>query len=125
MSRSAADDLHSAIRQTEVSVNNGPWMALDLIDADDGIYAGQLSFLDDGSYQLRARALDQWDNFSETLPRRFRVDRSAPVISISGVRDGGQYAEAVTPVIAIDEANPAMQTITLDGASFTSGTTSG
>ena len=48
------------------------------------------------------------------------VDRVAPEVTITGVTDGGLYKASVTPVITI--TGQTSQTITLNGAAFTSGT---
>ena len=48
------------------------------------------------------------------------VDNVAPVVTVTGVANGGLYKAPATPVITITGA--ASQTITLDGAPFISGT---
>jgi len=50
-------------------------------------------------------------------------DTTSPVINITGVADGQQYSEPVTPVISVsdDDPNPSVNA-TLDGNPFTSGT---
>ena len=50
------------------------------------------------------------------------MDKTPPNISVEGVSDGASYNVNVTPVIEIIEDNPNIQSITLNGFSYTSGT---
>lgn len=118
-----ATDTHSPIRQVEVSIDNGNWLALELSDANEAVYSTQLNFLTDGNHQLIARALDQWDNQFTTSPLQFRVDQTAPIININGVKADEQYTDAVTPIISIDESNPLTHSVTLNGDIFVAGST--
>ena len=56
-------------------------------------------------------------------PIAFFVDRTAPVIVITGVVADEEYDGPVVPVVEIHDAHPATSSITLDGAPFASGTT--
>lgn len=76
---------------------------------------------EDGDYLFEVLAYDQAGN---TVTRQigFAIDRTAPVIQISGVSDGETYREAVTPVIEVTEANPEEVTMLINGQPFLSGT---
>ncbi len=51
------------------------------------------------------------------------IDTIAPVVTISGVTDSVRYISAVTPLVAVSDANLSSTTITLNGAPFVSGAT--
>ena len=75
----------------------------------------------EGLHSLSATATDCAGN-EQTDTRTFRIDLSAPVITISGVTDGQVSPDPVTPVITITDDDLLSQTILLDGAAFVSGT---
>ncbi len=75
----------------------------------------------EGSYTLAVTATDAAGNTANTTVA-FVIDKTPPVISVSGVSNGGVYNATVTPVITVTEAHPGTQTITLNGQPFTSGT---
>lgn len=73
---------------------NGVWDGTD--------FSKSLSFGDDGDYLVTVTAEDKAGNKSEEASVKFRIDRTAPVISISGVQD--KQATTCTATISIDEA---------------------
>ncbi len=75
----------------------------------------------EGVYQL---AVDANDLASNTSARevQFEIDKTPPVIEITGVTGGEYRSGIVTPVIAATDINLETVTITLDGAPFVSGT---
>lgn len=77
---------------------------------------------EDGTYLLEVLAYDQAGN---TVIQQigFTIDRTEPVIQISGVSDGETYREAVIPVIEVIEINLEEAVTLLDGQPFVSGTT--
>lgn len=50
------------------------------------------------------------------------LDRTAPVITISGISDAATYEPGVIPVITVEDGNLYEAVITLNGETFTSGT---
>ncbi|HEX3529651.1 MAG TPA: CARDB domain-containing protein [Thermoanaerobaculia bacterium] len=117
---SAHDDL-SAIGRVEVRLDGGAWLALVLRDAASGRYGTVLTGLSEGPHTLDARATDVWNNTAQAGPVAFEVDLTAPQIQVSGVVDGGTYTAPVTPVIAVSDAYPGSQSISLNGRPFVSG----
>lgn len=53
----------------------------------------------------------------------FTIDKTAPVITVAGVIDGGSYNAPVVPTFSATDTHLLSVTATLDGPSFTSGTT--
>jgi len=51
------------------------------------------------------------------------IDKTPPMIEVTGVDDGQVTNQDVTPVVEVEEANPGATTITLDGRPFHSGAT--
>jgi hypothetical protein len=82
---------------------------------------------DVGEYELVVTAIDASDNAAEVTVN-FEIvevgDTTAPVIDVTGVADGQQYSEPVTPVFsASDDTDPEPGvSATLNGNPFTSGT---
>ncbi|HEY7697677.1 MAG TPA: hypothetical protein VIE88_04635, partial [Vicinamibacteria bacterium] len=118
----AVDDL-SSVRGVEVSLDEGEWLPTAPGNLALGRYLRPFFLTVEGEHRLRARATDAFDNTSETGPVRFIVDRTPPLIVITGVQDGETYSAPVTPLIEITDAHPKSETITLNGAPFVSGTT--
>ena len=75
----------------------------------------------EGDHTLAVTATDQAGNHA-SLSIAFTLDKTAPVIAVTGISQGGLYNAAVTPVVTVTELHPGSQTLTLDGQSFTSGT---
>lgn len=73
-----------------------------------------------GGIDLAGNSGNQW-----TGGNTFAVDGTAPVISISGVTNGGSYDKAVTITISAVDANLASVVGLLNGAPFVSGTSVG
>jgi RHS repeat-associated protein len=75
----------------------------------------------DGAYVLQITSVDLAANSSQ-LDSEFTIDKTAPLITITGVEDGNFYPETRTITINITEANLQSSTILLDGEPFVSGT---
>jgi Tol biopolymer transport system component len=71
----------------------------------------------EGAHALVVTASDRAGN-SVTDARGCTVDRTPPEITITGVADGAEYAQAVTPAVLFLDPHLATTTITLDGAPF-------
>lgn len=71
---------------------------------DDIISQKSLSFSEDGTYTITINATDKAQNKSETIRKKFVVDRTAPVIEISGVKKQ-YYGKNVDLNIQVVESN--------------------
>ena len=114
-----AVDTLSGVASAELRQFDGSWTGL--TDATNGIYQGTPVDAVDGIYELAVRASDLAGNVSAPLPVTVVVDKSAPVITVTGVSVGAVYRTAVTPVVTVADANPGTLTLTLDGQPFVSG----
>ena len=74
----------------------------------------------DGSYVLAVSATDVSGN-TTSRSVAFTVDATAPVITVANLTDGGHYAAARIPEIAIVDANVEATTYLLDGQSYLPG----
>jgi hypothetical protein len=75
----------------------------------------------EGSHLLQVTATDRAGN-TTTVEATFVVDRTAPVLSVSGVQAGGLYTTPVTPTFDAIDSNLTSVAGTLNGAPFGSGT---
>ena len=96
------------LSESAVTLDGMPYLSGTPIDAE-------------GPHTLAATATDAVGRTAEASVS-FLVDLTAPTVEITGVEDGGAYAEAVTPTVAIDDANLTDSTVTLDGEPYTSDT---
>lgn len=71
---------------------------------DDIISQKSLNFSEDGTYTVTINATDKAKNKSETIRRKFVVDRTAPIIEISGAKKQ-YYGENVDLNIQVVESN--------------------
>lgn len=76
----------------------------------------------EGAYELAVSATDKAGR-TAAVTIHFAIDRTAPVITVTGVADGTITDEDVTVEVAVADANQDTSSITLDGNPFTSGTT--
>ena len=76
----------------------------------------------EGTYTLVVTATDQAGN-TATQSRTFVIDKTLPVITVAGVVDGENRNTDATITYQATDAALASATATLNGASFTSGTT--
>ncbi|MBI4509081.1 MAG: discoidin domain-containing protein, partial [Deltaproteobacteria bacterium] len=76
----------------------------------------------EGDHEL-AVAVSDCAGHATTRTVRFAIDRTVPVIEVSGVTSGALQSTDVTPIIAVRDAHPASQAVTLNGMPFVSGTT--
>lgn len=116
-------DAESSVAAAEFNIDGGPYapMALDASQGIPDLYAASLDSLSDGSYGLTVRARDVHGNQAVSPSRRFTVDNTPPVITISGVT-AGQYSATVTPIINVTDAALLDSAVTLNGTSYVSGT---
>ena len=76
-------------------------------DFEKGTWSGtevvkNYSFVDEGDYTVTVSAVDKAGNKADVKTTKFRIDRTAPVITISGVDD--KQATTATATISVDEA---------------------
>lgn len=76
----------------------------------------------EGTYTLAVTTEDIAGN-SASKSVSFTIDKTPPQIVVTGVEDGVEYDDYVTPVINIIEPNLMTSTITLNGEPFVLGTT--
>jgi hypothetical protein len=86
----------------------------------------------EGAHTINIRAFDHARNGDTTSTTdanpasvSFVIDVTAPTITVAGVEDGRVYREAVQPVVAIEDAALASQSVLLNGQPFESGSTVG
>lgn len=66
--------------------------------------SNSFSFYEEAEYEVNLYAVDMAGNASATRSARFRIDRTAPELSISGVSGSGTSADAVTVRCSMREA---------------------
>lgn len=62
-----------------------------------------LRFDEEGTYTIKAKAVDEAKNTSITRTVVFTVDSEAPTIKISGVKDKGAYKDEIIPKVEISD----------------------
>lgn len=120
--RASASDRLGSIGAVRYRLDGASWIGMSVVAGAPDIYQSAPLDLPDADYQVEADATDNVGNAAATPIRHFTVDRTAPLIEVGNVADGGAYNQAVTPLIQITELHPASQSITLDGQPFVSGT---
>ena len=63
----------------------------------------ELRFDEEGTYTIKAKAVDKAKNTSITRTVIFTVDSEAPAIKISGVKDKGAYKDEIIPKVEISD----------------------
>ncbi len=117
-----ASDSESLLGAVEFSMGGSTWRLMTLENREQGLYSVSLAGMAQGPYRILARASDTANNMSEIAILDLVLDNVAPLIAITGVTDGGNYASAVTPVVEISDANLKSSVVTLDGQPYVSGT---
>ena len=78
----------------DADLENGTWTGTD--------FTKNCTFADEGDYVVTVSAEDKAGNKSDAQVSKFRIDRTAPVITISGVND--KQTTTGTATISVDEA---------------------
>lgn len=86
-----------------------------VVSVDKGTYSMTLNgdnyygtpITDENTYILVVTAVNR-DNYSSQTIINFIIDKTAPVISISGVEDSGTYNRTVTPLVSVNEGSYVM-----------------
>ena len=115
-------DTHSLLDLVEARLGTGPYQAMAAGPNYAGQYAVRTVALVDGPTTLQVRARDAFGNVSVSAPWPVVVDSIAPLITVSGVTDGMGYAQAVTPIISVTDLHLDVVQISLNGATYNSGT---
>ncbi len=120
-----ATDNASGIEKVEYKLDDGSWELLPVADPSTGRCSTDWmpDMPDEGIHTISFRATDRAGNTSDPVSTEVTVDKTPPVIQVSGVEDGQFYNSDVTPVVSITDANPDTEAITLNGGVFVSGTT--
>ncbi len=101
----SATDLH--LSTTSATIDGAPFASGTAVSAE-------------GDHVLVVSALDGAGNkSSQTI--HFTIDLTAPVISLTGVKEGDLINKPVTPVFSATDTHLGQVTATLDGAAFSSG----
>ncbi|MDD5066867.1 MAG: Ig-like domain repeat protein, partial [bacterium] len=87
-----------------------------------GYYLTNITITAEGESTVQYYCFDRAGNRSDTGSISVKIDRTAPVIQVSGVRDGKIYNEKVYPVVTISEQHIGPQVIELNDLAFVSGT---
>ncbi|HVS66651.1 MAG TPA: FlgD immunoglobulin-like domain containing protein [Thermoanaerobaculia bacterium] len=114
-----ATDAHSPIDLVEVAFDGGELVALPATGGDT--YGATFDGLAEGGHALVARALDAAGNAAE-VAIELTVDATPPVVEVSGVVDGQQSSDPLTPVVTVTDPHLEQVAILLDGEPFASGT---
>ncbi|MBI5525176.1 MAG: hypothetical protein HY897_02500 [Deltaproteobacteria bacterium] len=113
---------------TVTDVHPGSWAAT--LSKDGGpeeSFVSGTTVSAEGSYVLAVAAEDAFDNHATVSPG-FKIDRTAPVVDISGVAEGSYFNFPVAPAVDVDDANLLGSNVTLKkddqpAEPFVSGTT--
>ncbi|MFZ3060713.1 MAG: DUF2341 domain-containing protein [Candidatus Methanoperedens sp.] len=108
----ADDEAGAGIAKTEFSFDGTNWSS----------YTTLFNISSEGITTVYYRSTDNAGNVEMTRNQTINIDKTSPIISISGVTDGSYYNYNVTPVIAVTDTNLHTQTVALNGAPYVSGT---
>src|SRR6185503_9067663 len=76
----------------------------------------------EGDYQFALSALDSCSH-NLAVSRNFTVYVTPPVVTVTGVSEGGTYSSPVTPVWSVEDLHLVSSQALLNGQPFESGTT--
>lgn len=85
-------------------------------------YANGQPVLNDGTYTLVVTAIDG-GGLQATKTIQFFIDKTPPVVTVSGVIHGAAYEDYVTPTFVATDSNLQILSAKLNGTAFVSGTT--
>lgn len=74
----------------------------------------------EGKHKLCVKAVDKAGN-ETVLEKEFTIDKTAPEITVSGIFDGSEYTDKVTPIVKVNEDTSKL-TVTLDEKAYDGGT---
>ncbi|VAW43731.1 hypothetical protein MNBD_GAMMA02-218, partial [hydrothermal vent metagenome] len=117
--RAEVSDLHSAVESVAINLNGNTEVSLQGQQLNN-VYQYWLTDLSEGVHQVDVIATDANGNTSNQL-LNFNIDSTSPIITVTGINDGGLYNQTVQANIAISDANLDTSQIILDGVAYTSG----
>ncbi|WP_426212030.1 CARDB domain-containing protein [Massilia sp. TWP1-3-3] len=109
----------STISLVELQIDGASWTPASLVG---GQYSAAMAALADGPHTLVARATDGAAQVALSQAVAVAIDNSAPVITVTGVLDGGSYSDSAVAHISVTDANLLSSKATLDGVAYVSGT---
>lgn len=74
-----------------------------IVDCNAGLCCASELFAGDADYKVKASAYDEAGNETAPIDIEFRVDKSAPIISIAGFEQGHDYTDPVTAYLKVAE----------------------
>lgn len=96
-------------------------------DGDWAAYAEPLAVADDGVHEVQVRGTDEAGNVSEPVAVTVQLDATAPVVSVTGVEEGGSYdlGAAIELAASAEDATSGVAAVgvTLDGEAIESSST--
>lgn len=116
------DNTHYADSVTPIISFHGENLRATSLTLNDAPFTTGTTLTAAGSYQLVAE-LTTADDTRITRSAAFVIDRSAPVIVISGVYEGVVYDRPVAPGVTISDDYLLAQQLRLNGAAYSAGTT--
>ncbi|MCK5684168.1 SBBP repeat-containing protein, partial [bacterium] len=87
---------------------------------NDEVYVSGTEILEDGEYVLKVGAVDKVGN-SSNLTLDFSIDKTAPVIVVTGIENEKEYNTLVTPIIEIQDNGLFSQEVTVNSEEYISG----
>ncbi|MFU8875673.1 ThuA domain-containing protein [Micromonospora sp. SL4-19] len=113
-----ATDTTSGVAATEYQLDSGAWTA----------YTGPVIVTGDGTHKLAYRSTDKAGNVEAAAAKTFKIDNTAPSVSVSGIANGQSYGDSGQPTVgwtATDAGSGVATTsATLDGTAIDVGTLS-
>jgi|GEM_PF-1047923 len=103
-----------------ISVSGGFPPITQVAFLDQQPYSGGMVSVE-GAHDLEVQVTDAIGRTAQAAAS-FIIDRTAPVVTISGVSDGGAFRSPAVPVIGYADSNGAQGSATLNGLPFASGT---
>lgn len=88
---------------------------------DGSSYISGTTIGSEGVHEISSYAIDK-AYISTSNSIRFTIDKTAPVVSISGISNGGMYTNPVSATISASDINLKSVTALLDGFQYVSGT---
>ncbi len=117
--QATATDALTGVSAVQLRGVDGSWTS---VPANTGGYGVTPPAAIDGDYTLALRATDVAGNTSAPLEFALTIDATPPLITVTGVVQGGTTVGSATPVISVTDKHLATTDILLDGVPFVSGT---
>jgi hypothetical protein len=119
---SVMDDTYYNISVTPVIEFNDTNLNITTITLNGVAFASGTTITGENDYVLVAYASDKAGNSAQRIVS-FTIDKTKPIIGVSGVANGAYYNTDVVLIVDVSDANLNTTSITLNDNPFTSGTT--